>query len=125
MVTTPSPASPIDKLPAELLEKILLEVVASSPPPILDADAAGSGAEFPRHYEIRANIVYRYEVVDSTSATLAFRATSRRFRDLSWRALAKVVGETIFDLASKQSIENLAAISSSPHLAPWVSKLSI
>jgi hypothetical protein len=105
-------ASPIDRLPAELLERVLLDVVADTPPPVV-------------HHGHRQKVVYRYEVVDGISETLAFRSTSRRFRNLSWRALAKVIGETIFDLPSMTSIENLKMISATAQLAPWITKLII
>jgi hypothetical protein len=105
-------ANPIDRLPAELLERVLLDVVADTPSLIVRNGH-------------RQKIVYRYEVFDGVSETLAFRSTSRRFRNLSWRALAKVIGETIFDLPSMASIENLKMISATAQLTPWITKLVI
>lgn len=56
---------------------------------------------------------------------LDFRSTSRNFRDASWRAPAKVIGERKFDVASRNSVDNLKAISQSEQLTRWIQKLTI
>jgi hypothetical protein len=103
---------PIDTLPAELLEAVLLEVVGDPVPPIMSSRED-------------QEIQYRGEHVRDLSATLAFRLTSKAFRDMSWRALGKVIGYTVFDLRSRKSVENLEAMSACAKLAPWVSKIKI
>ncbi|KAI4661856.1 uncharacterized protein J4E78_004646 [Alternaria triticimaculans] len=104
--------SPIEKLPAELLECILLEVAKHAVPPVTEDEDSES-------------VVYRYTQEEEQACSLAFRLTSRRFRNCSWKAFGAYLGETIFDLRSRQSISNLTAASTCEHLAPWVTKLII
>jgi hypothetical protein len=77
--------SAIGKLPAKLLEKVLLEVIQDSVP--FDHNA-------PHRKQFHAQ-KYR-----SALHKLAFRVTCSVFRNLSWRALATVIGVTIFDIRS-------------------------
>ncbi|KAI4617812.1 hypothetical protein J4E83_006144 [Alternaria metachromatica] len=105
-------ATVAEKLPAELLECILLEVAKHAVPPVTEDEDSGS-------------VVYRYAQEEEQACSLAFRLTSRRFRNCSWKAFGAYLGETIFDLRSGQSISNLIAVSTCEHLAPWVTKLII
>jgi len=104
--------SPIEKLPTELLECILLEGAKHAVPPVTQDKLSGS-------------FVYRCAQEEEHPCSLAFRLTRRRFRDCSWKAFGAYLGETIFDLRSHQSISNLAAASACEQLAPWVTKLII
>ena len=104
--------SPIEKLPTELLECILLEGAKHAVPPVTEDELWGS-------------FVYRCDQEEEHPCSLAFRLTSRRFRNCSWKAFGAYLCETIFDLRSRQSISNLTAASTCEHLAPWVTKLII
>jgi hypothetical protein len=53
------------------------------------------------------------------------RATFTTFRDLSWIAFARQIDHTVFDLASRNSMENLQAVSNTRTLTPWIKRLSI
>jgi hypothetical protein len=119
---TPEPPPPppsarsLEQLPPELIEKILLYVVGDVTPPIA--------------YDKNWDHVLRCHkeiLTGSSHATplLAHRLVSRTLRDNSWRALAGVVGETIFDLRSKNSVENLITVTRCRELSPWVHKLTI
>ncbi|KAH5629691.1 hypothetical protein HBI51_203930 [Parastagonospora nodorum] len=99
----------IGRLPIELLESILLLVVEDVRLCCLESK------------DFRCEI-YRCGSMDKV---LDFRSTSRIFRDDSWRALAKVIGDTKFDVASRNSVENLKAISLSEQLAGWIQKLTL
>lgn len=99
----------IGKLPPELLEKVLLRVVQDIAP--FDHDAP--------HRQL-----FHVEQDHSISHKLAFRATCSVFRNLSWRALAKVLNATMFDIRSRESIQNLESISKIPPLAPWITELN-
>jgi hypothetical protein len=113
---TPSGARSLEKLPPELIEKVLLYVVGDVTPPIT-------------YDENWDHILRCYEEITTdtphTTSLLAHRLVSRTLRDNSWRALARVIGETIFDLRSKNSVESLIAVSRSQELGPWVHKLTI
>lgn len=61
----------------------------------------------------------------NVAQVLRFRLTSQTFRDMSWRALAEILGATTFDLHSMTSISDLEAMSSSVELNPWISKINI
>jgi hypothetical protein len=111
--STPPPGTcPIKKLPAELLENILLFVADDVTPPIIDCTD-------------RDNVVYRYEQEEEPFCTLAFRLASRTFCDSAWRAFGTFLGETVFDLRSRKSISNLTALSACKALAPWITKITI
>jgi hypothetical protein len=115
MVSTTSPStntSPIEKLPIELLEGILLEVTKHTVPPVLEE-------------EDPLSILYRCHLDKELACSLAFRLTSRGFRDCAWKAFGAYLGETVFDLRSRQSISNLTAASTCRNLAPWVTKLIV
>jgi hypothetical protein len=105
------PNSPLAKLPPELLEKILLEVVVNDKPRY----------ESTAHFESMANHIEKSEAI---STTLAFRTVCTTFRDSAWRALAKMIDYTTFDLRSRDSIGALEAISKTPEVAPWVFQLN-
>jgi hypothetical protein len=101
---------PINKLPAELLENVLLLMIGDPAPPVSSESEDGT-TEGPLH---RRDI----------SATLAFRATLKSFHDRSWRAFAKVIDCTTFDLPSRKSVENLEDISTCVPLAPWITRIN-
>jgi len=102
MTESPGPGA-IGSLLIELLESILLLVVKDARLCCLES-RPDSLCE-----------VYRCGSMDQM---LDFRFTSSSFRDASWRTLAKVIGDTKFDVASRNSVENLKAISQSEELAP-------
>jgi hypothetical protein len=104
--------SAMHELPAELLEKILLEVIGNGAP------------QYERTSREESLRLFREEI-EPTSASLAFRATCIIFRDLSWRAFARTIDHTVFGLASKCSVENLKAVSDTKYLTPWITRLSI
>jgi hypothetical protein len=56
---------------------------------------------------------------------LAHRFVSPTLRDASWRAFAKVVGETLFDMCPKENMEILKAVAKYEALAPWIRKFTI
>ena len=115
--SAPPPAaatSPIEKLPAELLERILLEAVDPVASPTIHGK--GNRKAWQRKLMTRKCI---------TVYALQVRLVCHNFRDLARRAFGKVVGETIFDLASRRSFDALQAIIKVPDLAPWISKLTL
>ncbi|KAH7087182.1 hypothetical protein FB567DRAFT_593023 [Paraphoma chrysanthemicola] len=120
MVTSPSPplagTRPIEKLPTELLEKILLEVVNSVKCPIIYEDTGQETLRSQEEIEQGASLA---------KGLLAHRLVSRTMRGCSWRGLGRVVCETVFDLRSAQSFENLTAVSERKELAPWISKFTV
>ncbi|EFQ91033.1 hypothetical protein PTT_12264 [Pyrenophora teres f. teres 0-1] len=97
----------LEQLPSELLEKVLLEVVSEVMPP------TSSQA----NEEIKSGQTF-------ASKLLAHRPISRPFCNHFWRALAKVVGETTFELCSRGSFEDLVAVSQCKKLVPWLNKLT-
>jgi hypothetical protein len=105
--------SDIENLPAELLEQVLLYVVGDALPPIIKHRGSTT--------------VYRCNDTnqDYVARSLSFRLTCRRFGALSWRALGHFIGETVFDIRSRRSVINLAAVSGCRDLAPWIHKLTI
>lgn len=106
--------TPIAQLPAELIERILLHVVNEEALP----------TEAPEgFYEDHALTNRRHQ--GSVSQLLSFRLTSKTLRDVSWRALAEVLGATTFDLQSTTSMANLEALSSCAILSPWITKINI
>jgi hypothetical protein len=122
MATAPLPpiagASYLEQLPAELIENIPLEVVKDVEPPV-KWDMEG-------HTILRCQVQYGGKTNSSNASTLlAHRLASHTLRNSAWRALAKVIGETIFDIRSKESVENLVAISHCEVLAPWIHKLTV
>ncbi|XPS70999.1 hypothetical protein M3J07_003191 [Ascochyta lentis] len=116
--TSPSqtaPPSPIDILPAEILESILLGTVDKVTPPI--------------GYSESGKKVFRWKqekITGEASATqfLQIRLVCRKFHAMAWRAFRKVLGETVFDLASKKSMGTLHAIARQRSLSPWMTKLT-
>jgi hypothetical protein len=91
-------SSPLEQLPAELLEKILLEVVSDVKPPGSYDPYGGADRRSRTELDLGHSLA---------SKLLVHRLVSRTLRDSSWRTLAKVIGETIFDVNSRQSIKNL------------------
>ena len=105
----------LEQLPTELIEKILLGVASDvSPPNTLYAGADDLRCE--REAKIGASFA---------TGLLAHRLLCRTLRDCAWRAFGKVIGETLFDIRSRQSVENMAAVSKCKQLAPWMRKLTI
>lgn len=96
-MATLSDESAISKLPAELLETILLEVVSDSISP-------------DKHHPRTEGITRQPNPVKGPSGILTCRFTSKAFHEMSWRALARVVDHTVFDLKSWKSMENLEAV---------------
>jgi hypothetical protein len=88
MATLPSP---VGRLPPELLETMFLKVANKVTPNSSDSE------------DLQEPIY----TCGLQTEILAFRGTSKVFREMSRRALAKVIGCTNFDLASNQSIRNL------------------
>lgn len=109
-------ASSIEKLPAELLKWILLEAVSDINPPIY-------------HTEHGVNRLRRREQCEDRQPTasdfLGSRLVCSRFRDAAWRVFAKVIGETVYDIGSSDSIQNLCAVPGQPDVVPWVKKLNL
>jgi len=110
----PAGASFLEQLPAELIENILLEVV--------------SEVEGPNVHEQGARQIRCVQEIHSraslSTGLLEHRLVCRTLRKCSWRAFALVVGETLFDIRSRKSIENLQALSHCGEVAPWVQKLT-
>ncbi|EAT77395.2 hypothetical protein SNOG_15170 [Parastagonospora nodorum SN15] len=113
MAATSQPAplagdSFLERLPSELLEKILLEVVGDIIPP------AGY-----RHNDAKP---IRCELEGEFGASFASLLLGH---SISWRSLAKVLGETLFDMCSEESMANLVALTRCASLAPWMNKLTM
>ncbi|KAH7357331.1 hypothetical protein BKA66DRAFT_612768 [Pyrenochaeta sp. MPI-SDFR-AT-0127] len=107
--------SALENLPSEIIERILFELVWDVNPP-------------PRRTQTY-DIPYFEEEIDGersgTVGLIAFRLVSRRIRKCSWIALGHVIGETLFDIRSRDSVEALVAISNCKELVPWVKKLTL
>lgn len=103
-------ASPIEKLPAELLERILLYTVEDIKAPNWHSKADLS--IFP----------YQYVSQPGRLRALQARLVCRKFRDMAWRTFGEVLRETAFDISSRNSIETLQSIAKQSDLAPWISK---
>jgi hypothetical protein len=120
-MSTDTPAQPfavtslLESLPPEIIERILLEVVDYVPPVIQVVPGYGKTC--------------RAFVGDSHSPVLkrllAHRLVSRTLHNNSWRAFAKVIGHTIFDIRSKESVTNLSMLANVKQLAPWIQRLTI
>jgi hypothetical protein len=118
-ISQPAPLagdSLLEKLPPELLEKILLEVVNGVVSP--------SGYTGKRYDRLRCN-TEATQGFSMAPLLLKHRLVSRTIRMSSWRSLTKVLGETIFDMCSKESMANLVALTSCANLAPWMNKLTV
>jgi hypothetical protein len=121
MATTSQPAplagdSFLERLPPELLEKVLFEVVSDITPP--------------SEYRLYDSNILRCKLEEEFGASFAsllleHRLISRTIRTSSWRSLAKVLGDTVFDMCSKKSMSNLVALTSCTSLAPWINKLTV
>ncbi|KAI4706697.1 hypothetical protein J4E89_008764 [Alternaria sp. Ai002NY15] len=83
--------SRLESLPAELLERILLEAIRGVQPALTETT------------------VY----------------VGRTVYNHAWRAFAKVIDETTFDLCSMQSMKNLVASANCKGLTPWARKLTV
>jgi hypothetical protein len=106
-------ASPIENLPAELLEQLLLYVVGDVVPPVsVDSDAR----RVHRVMQVKRNHV---------QLSLAFRLSCKKLYACSWRALGSFLGETVFDIRSRESCDHLLAVSQCENLAPWITKLTL
>jgi len=110
-------ASLLEKLPPELVEKILLEVVSDVTPP---SERTGDR----RCHPLRRNLRIA-SGISIASGLLRHRLVSRTIWVSSWRSLAKVLGETIFDMCSKESMANLVELTSCASLAPWMNKITV
>jgi len=120
MTTTPglplAGASSLEKLPAELIENIFIRFVRDVRPPVTYANSSMP--------HLRCND----EIASGTcfaSVHLAHRFVGRTLKDSSWRAFTNVIGEAVFGIRSKESMEHLAAVSRSRDLAPWIQKLHL
>ncbi|CAO2656552.1 Nn.00g053550.m01.CDS01 [Neocucurbitaria sp. VM-36] len=110
-----SSLSALEQLPAELIENILLEVVADVKPPV----SGNEGDQITRS---------EYETATGQSIALnllAHRLVCRTLRRHAWRAFGTVISHTIFDLRSQHSVPALIAMSACKELAPWVENLII
>ena len=110
----PAGASFLEQLPAELIENILLEVVSEVEGPNVHEQGAR---------QIRC-VQEIYSRASLSTGFLEHRLACRTLRNYSWRAFALVVGETLFDIRSRKSIENLQAVSQCGEVAPWIQKLT-
>jgi hypothetical protein len=109
-------SSPLEQLPAELLEKILLEVVSDVKPPGSHDPYGGADRRSRTELDLGHSLA---------SKLLVHRLVSRTLRDSSWRTLAKVIGETIFDVNSRQSMKNLQQVAKCKDLTLWLNKLTV
>ncbi|KAH6193138.1 hypothetical protein HBI53_199530 [Parastagonospora nodorum] len=121
MAATSQPAplagdSFLERLPSELLEKILLEVVGDIIPP--------AGYRHNDAKPIRCELEGEFGA-SFASLLLGHRLVSRTIRSISWGSLAKVLGETLFDMCSEESMANLVALTRCASLAPWMNKLTM
>jgi hypothetical protein len=106
----------LEKLPPEVLKNILSEVVGYVAPP---STMNERGVDTYRiSQDVRSDIAVE-------TVCLSFRLVSHTLRRSSWRALAKVINETIFDMGSKDSVETLIAVAGCEPLSPWIGKLTI
>jgi hypothetical protein len=104
--TTYEPAditSPVTKVSAELLEKILSGAVSDVASPVI---------WHPNGYQI-----YLSQILKDLSGTPGFCSTFKAFRDMPWRASVKMIDESVYDVRSKSSMENFETISKSIQLA--------
>jgi len=107
----------ISALPSEILETILLFTVVPVPSPITTNTLTH-----------RPVLRWEQELQSGESTLvrlLSPRLVSSRFCVAAWKLFGKVLGETIFDLRSRDSLGYLMAVSSCKSLAPWVKKLTI
>jgi hypothetical protein len=120
-MSTDTPAQPfgaaslLESLPSEIIEKILLEVVDYVEPVI----------EYVRGYRKKGRATVTESHASVVSYHLAHRLVSHTLHNNSWRAFAKVIGHTIFDIRSKESITNLSMLANTKQLAPWIRRLTI
>jgi hypothetical protein len=120
-MSTDSPAQPfgaaslLESLPSEIIEKILLEVVDYVEPVIEYFPGYGKVLREP----------FNDSRVSGVTCQLAHRLVSRTLYDNSWRAFAKVIGHTIFDIRSKESVTNLSMLANEKQLTPWIQRLTI
>jgi glucuronate isomerase len=107
--------SRLELLPSELLERILLKTLRG---------AQSLSAEKKHLFDLRC-FQDMNSCCSKAASLLGHRLVCSTIRDHSWRALAKVVGETVCDLCSRQSMGHFMALSRSKALAPWVRKLTV
>lgn len=104
-------------LPFEILETILVFAVTPVASPISTSSYTGMPVlRWEEELNLKESILVQ---------SLSPRLVSSRFYEASWRPFATVLGETIFDLRSRDSLANLMAVSSCPDLATWFRKLTI
>ncbi|KAI4610493.1 hypothetical protein J4E80_008257 [Alternaria sp. BMP 0032] len=107
--------SRLESLPAELLERILLEAVREVQTALMETTVSLNRRCMQETRSGRSR----------ASKLLALRYVSRTIYNHAWRALAIVTDETTFDLCSKQSMKNLVALANCKDLAPWARKLIV
>lgn len=107
----------MSKIPIEILELILLEAV-DEVTPLLAIDFKTGIRSLRWKKDLRSG---RSVLVDM----LALRLVSRAFHKAAWKAFGKVLGETIFDMHSPDSMITLQTMSRCKALAPWVTKLTV
>ncbi|KAF2132972.1 hypothetical protein P153DRAFT_177516 [Dothidotthia symphoricarpi CBS 119687] len=104
------------KLPAEIIEMILLETVQNEIIPPIRIVNGESVVRWKKELEVGHSLAI---------SLLEIRLVCRTFRDLSWQVFGEVLGETLFDIRSKESFANLMAASECKELASWTTKLTI
>ncbi|KAF3040055.1 hypothetical protein E8E12_002428 [Didymella heteroderae] len=105
----------LTKLPAELIEAILMDAATEISPPVAFVNGE---SKYRCHQEIE-------DGHSRAVQAMQFRLVCRTFRDLSWKSFGHVIGHTLFDIRSLESFMNLKALSECGALAPWVRKLTI
>ncbi|KAI4673911.1 uncharacterized protein J4E88_008378 [Alternaria novae-zelandiae] len=107
--------SRLESLPAELLERILLEAVRGVQPALTETTVSLN----------RRCMQETLSGQSRASKLLALRYVSRTIHNHAWRAFAKVIDETTFDLCSEQSMKNFVALTNCKDLTSWARKLTV
>lgn len=104
-----SSGGPINKLPAEILDQILVTVTHDSEVFIWNDRDIEPDKSYGRTPRLRL--------------LAQLRLVNRSFHDSAWRAFGRILGETNFDIESKDSMCVLSCISDHDKLRPWVKHL--
>jgi len=111
----PVVTSRLESLPAELLERILLEAVRGVQPALTETTVSLN----------RRCMQETLSGQSRASQLLTLRYVSRTIYNHAWRAFAKVIEETTFDLCSERSMKNLVALANCKDFTPWARKLTV
>lgn len=112
----PSALCTILPLLSKVLELILLAVPDAVTPPAMLRKDGGTDLRWVREFEHDAR---------TDIESLSIRLVSRHFHACSWKAFARLIEDTIFDLWSGDSVEHMGAALSCKQLRPWITKLTI